>query len=148
MELKARITEDMKTAMKSGDKEKLATIRLILSAFKQIEVDERIVLDDTRCLAILEKMLKQRRDSISQFEAAARQDLVAKEQSEVAVIEAYMPAKMSEAEIDTVVAATIHETAATSGKDMGKVMAAIKPKLQGKADMQLVSARIKASLGA
>jgi uncharacterized protein YqeY len=137
--------------MKSGDKDKLATLRLIQAAIKQAEIDnrsggERPELDDAQVLAVLEKMLKQRRDSIAQFEAAGRQDLVDKEKAEVRVIEAYMPARMSEAELDALIREVIAETGATGAKDMGKVMAAMKQKATGRADMQLVSARVKALL--
>jgi uncharacterized protein YqeY len=151
MSLKTRLLDDVKTAMKSGDKEKLATLRLIQAAIKQAEIDnrsggERPELDDAQVLAVLEKMLKQRRDSIAQFEAAGRQDLVDKEKAEVRVIEAYMPARMSEAELDALIREVIAETGATGAKDMGKVMAAMKQKATGRADMQLVSARVKALL--
>lgn len=151
MSLKTRLLDDVKTAMKSGDKDKLATLRLIQAAIKQAEIDnrsggERPELDDAQVLAVLEKMLKQRRDSIAQFEAAGRQDLVDKEKAEVRVIEAYMPARMSEAELDALIREVIAETGATGAKDMGKVMAAMKQKATGRADMQLVSARVKALL--
>jgi uncharacterized protein YqeY len=151
MSLKTRLLDDVKTAMKSGDKEKLATLRLIQAAIKQAEIDnrsggERPELDDAQVLAVLEKMLKQRRDSIAQFEAAGRQDLVDKEKAEVRVIEAYMPARMSEAELDALIREVIAETGATGAKDLGKVMAAMKQKATGRADMQLVSARVKALL--
>ena len=151
MSLKTRLMDDVKAAMKGGDKERLATLRLIQAAIKQVEIDtrsegERLELDDNQVLTVLEKMLKQRRDSIQQFEAAARQDLADKEKSEVVVIEAYMPQRLSEAEIDDLVRATIAETGATGAKDMGKVMAAMKQKAAGRADMTLVSARVKALL--
>lgn len=146
-ELKARITEDMKAAMKSGARGKLETIRLILAALKQREVDERIVLTDAQVLEALTKMLKQRKDSIEQFGAAGRQDLVDKEQAEVTVIQAYMPTALSEAELDAMITAAIAESGASSGKDMGKVIALVKPRAAGRADMQQVSARIKAKLG-
>jgi uncharacterized protein YqeY len=146
MTLKERITEDMKTAMRAGEKERLGTIRLILAAIKQREVDERITLDDTQVLAALEKMIKQRKESITQFESGGRADLVAKEKSELAVLQAYLPAQMSDAEIDAVIAAAVTESGATSIKDMGKVMALVKAKAQGKADMGAVSARIKQKL--
>jgi uncharacterized protein YqeY len=145
-ELKARITEDMKASMKSGDRGRLDTIRLILAALKQREVDERIVLSDTHVLEALGKMLKQRRDSIEQFTAAGRTDLADKEAAEVLVIQSYMPAALSDAEIDAVIAEAISETSASSAKDMGKVIAAVKSKVAGKADMQVVSARVKAKL--
>jgi uncharacterized protein YqeY len=146
MSLKERIQEDMKTAMRGGEKERLATVRLILAAIKQREVDERIVLDDTQVLSVLEKMLKQRRESITQFEAGGRADLVAKETAELAVISAYLPAQLGEAELDAMIQAAIAETGATSIKDMGKVMGLIKSKAQGRADMGAVGARIKARL--
>ncbi|HEY8509935.1 MAG TPA: GatB/YqeY domain-containing protein [Steroidobacteraceae bacterium] len=147
MALKERITEDMKSAMRSGDKERLATIRLILAAIKQREVDERVVLDDTQVLAVLDKMVKQRREAIAQFESGGRQDLVAKEAAELAVIQSYLPAQLSEAELDAIINEAISSTGATSIKDMGKVMGAIKGKVQGRADMGAVSARIKQRLG-
>jgi uncharacterized protein YqeY len=147
MPLKDRITEDMKTAMRAGEKERLATIRLILAALKQREVDERITLDDTQVLAVLEKMVKQRREAISQFEAGGRADLVAKETAEIAVLQAYMPAQMSSADSDALIAQAIASTGASSIKDMGKVMAVVKAKAQGRADMGALSARIKQKLG-
>jgi uncharacterized protein YqeY len=146
MPLKERITEDMKTAMRAGEKERLATIRLIMAAIKQREVDERISLDDSQVLAAIEKMIKQRREAIIQFEAGGRADLVAKETAEIAILQAYLPAQMSEAEIDGVIAEAIASTGAASIKDMGKVMAAVKAKAQGRADMGAVSARIKQKL--
>jgi uncharacterized protein YqeY len=147
MALKERITEDMKSAMRSGEKERLATIRLILAAIKQREVDERVVLDDTQVLAVLDKMVKQRREAISQFESGGRADLAAKEAAELAVIQSYLPAQLSEAELDALIVEAIASTGATSVKDMGKVMGAIKGKVQGRADMGAVSARIKQRLG-
>jgi uncharacterized protein YqeY len=144
--LKDRITEDMKTAMRAGEKERLATIRLILSAIKQREVDERITLDDSQVLAAIEKMIKQRKEAITQFEAGGRADLVAKEQAEIVILQTYLPAQMSEAEIDALIAESIASTGAASIKDMGKVMAAVKAKAQGRADMGAVSARIKQKL--
>src|SRR5215470_13189998 len=146
MALKERITEDMKSAMRSGDKERLATIRLALAAIKQREVDERITLDDAQVLAVLEKMIKQRREAITQFEAGGRADLVAKETAEIGVLQGYLPAQMSEAELDALISAAIAASGASSMKDMGKVMAAVKPKAQGRADMGAVSARIKQRL--
>lgn len=145
-ELKARITEDMKAAMKAGERGRLDTIRLILAALKQREVDERIVLSDAHVLEALGKMLKQRRDSIEQFTAAGRTDLADKEAAEVAVIQLYMPAALSDAEIDAAIDQAIAETGASSARDMGKVIAAVKPKVAGKADMQAVSARVKSRL--
>ena len=148
MSLKERIQEDMKSAMRSGEKEKLANIRLILSAVKQREVDERIVLDDTQVLAVIEKMVKQRKESIVQFEAGGRADLVAKESAELALLQAYLPEQLGEAELDALVAAAIAATGAASIKDMGKVMAQVKAAAAGRADMGAVSARIKARLSA
>jgi uncharacterized protein len=144
--LKAKLMEDIKTAMKSGDKDRLATLRLMSSEVKQIEIDTRATLDDAAVLSIFEKMLKKRRDSIDQFKAANRQDLVDKESAEVLVIQSYMPEQLSDAELDAAISAAIAETQAASGKDMGKVIALLKPKLAGRADMQVVSARVKAKL--
>ncbi len=144
--IKDKILEDMKTAMRAQEKERLATIRLILAALKQSEVDERIVLTDEQILAILNKMIKQRRDSISQFEAGNRVDLAEKETEEVQVIQQYLPTQLSEAEIEQAVAAAIQESGAASAKDMGKVMGVLKSKLQGKADMTVVSAKVKEKL--
>ena len=146
MPLKDRITEDMKGAMRAGEKERLGTIRLVLAAIKQREVDERITLDDGQVLAVLEKMIKQRKESIAQFESGGRADLVAKEQAELAILQVYLPAQMSEAEIDALIAEAVAATGATSIKDMGKVMGIVKAKAQGKADMGAVSARIKQKL--
>ena len=146
MALKERITEDMKAAMKAADKERLGTIRLALAAIKQREVDERITLDDAQVLAVLDKMIKQRREAITQFQSGGRADLVAKETVEIAVLQAYLPAQMSEAELDELIAQSIAATGATSVKDMGKVMALVKPKAQGRADLGAVSARIKQKL--
>lgn len=136
----------MKAAMKGGDKSRLAVIRLILAAIKQVEVDERIALDDTRTLQVLDKMLKQRRESIRQFADAGRNDLVAIEEAEVLVIQDFMPQALTEAEIDGMVKAAVTESGAESVKDMGKVMALLKGKMQGRADMSVVSAKIKAAL--
>jgi uncharacterized protein YqeY len=146
MSLKERITEDMKASMRSGDKERLAGIRLVLAAIKQREVDERIQLDDTQVLAVLEKMIKQRRESITQFEAGGRADLVARESAELAVLQAYLPAQLSDAEVEGAIRAAIASTGATSMKDMGKVMAAVRPQVQGRTDMGALSARIKGLL--
>jgi uncharacterized protein len=146
MALKDRVTEDMKTAMRAGDKERLATIRLILAAVKQREVDERITLDDSQVLAAIEKMIKQRKEAITQFAAGGRADLVAKETAEIGILQGYLPAQMSDAEIDTLIAEAIASTGAASIKDMGKVMGAVKAKAQGRADMGAVSARIKQKL--
>jgi uncharacterized protein len=146
MTLKERITEDMKTAMRAGEKDRLATVRLILAAIKQREVDERIMLDDTQVLAVLEKMAKQRKESITQFASGGRADLVAKEQAELALVQGYLPAQMSEAELDGIIAEAIASTGAASIKDMGKVMGVVKTKAAGRADMGAVGARIKAKL--
>lgn len=148
MTVKEQIQEDMKTAMRNQDKERLATIRLILAALKQREVDERITLTDADVYSILDKMVKQRRDSISQFEAGNRPDLAEKEAAELTVIQAYLPAQLSEAEINTLIEAAIQESGAASMRDMGKVMAILKPKIQGRADVGAVSAKIKAKLPA
>ncbi|HXY97081.1 MAG TPA: GatB/YqeY domain-containing protein [Steroidobacteraceae bacterium] len=146
MALKERITEDMKAAMKAADKERLGTIRLALAAIKQREVDERITLDDAQVLAVLDKMIKQRREAIAQFQSGGRADLVAKETAEIGVLQAYLPSQMTEAEIDELIAQSIAATGATTVKDMGKVMALVKPKAQGRADLGAVSARIKQKL--
>jgi len=147
MALRERITEDMKSAMRAGAKERLAAIRLALAAIKQREVDERITLDDSQVLAVLDKMIKQRREAISQFESGGRADLVARETAEIAVLQGYLPAQMSEAEVDALIAEAITATGAASVKDMGKVMAVVKPRAQGRADMGAISARIKQKLG-
>lgn len=141
-----RIKDAMKAAMKSGDKAKLGVIRLILSAIKQVEVDERIVLDDERTISVLDKMLKQRRESIKQFSDAGRADLVAIEEAEVVVIQEFLPQALTDAEIDVMVSAAVTESGAGSVKDMGKVMALLKGKMQGRADMSVVSNKIKAAL--
>ena len=146
MTLKERLTEDMKAAMKGGDKERLGVIRLVNAAIKQREVDERVMLDDAQVLAVMEKMLKQRRDSVSQFEAAGRADLVAVENFEIGVIEAYLPAKLSEDELDALIVAAIAETGAAGPKDMGKVMGLVKARAAGRADMGKASERIKQKL--
>ncbi len=146
MTLKERITEDMKSAMRAGEKERLATIRLALAAIKQREVDERITLDDGQVLAVLEKMIKQRKEAISQFQAGGRADLVAKETAEIAVLEAYLPARLSDAQLDALIAGAIASTGASSAKDMGKVMAMVRSQAQGRADMGVVSARVKEKL--
>ena len=147
MSLRERITEDMKTAMRSGDKERLGHIRMLQAAIKQREVDERITLDDAQVLAVLEKMLKQRRESIAQYESGGRADLAAKESAEIAVLQAYMPVQLSEAELDALIAAAIAQTGAATIKDMGKVMGVVKSQAAGRADMGAVGARIKARLG-
>lgn len=143
MSMKQQLTEDMKAAMKAGEKHKLGVIRLINAAIKQREVDERIELDDTAVIAVLDKMVKQRKDSVSQYEAANREDLAEIERSEIVVIEAYLPAKMGEAEIVAAIQAAIAETGASGPADMGKLMGALKPKLAGQADMGLVSKLVK-----
>ncbi len=147
MALKDRLTEDMKTAMRAADKERLGTVRLALAAIKQREVDERVSLDDAQVLGVIEKMIKQRREAIAQFHTGGRADLVAKETAEIAVLQQYLPAQMSEAEIEALIAAAIQSTGAASVKDMGKVMAVVKAKAQGRTDMGALSARIKQKLG-
>jgi uncharacterized protein YqeY len=146
MAVKERIQDDMKSAMRSGEKERLATIRLILAAIKLREVDERIQLDDVQTLSIIEKMVKQRRESIAQFEAGGRADLVAKENAELVLLEAYLPQRLSETEVDALIDAAIAQTGAASMKDMGKVVAHVKTAAQGRADMGAVSSRVKARL--
>ncbi len=146
MSLKEQITEDMKNAMRAKDTSRLGTIRLLLAAMKQKEVDERVELDDAAVIAIVEKLIKQRKDSISQFQAANRDDLVAIENAELVVLQAYMPAQMSEAEVAAVVAKVVAEVGASGPQDMGKVMGVVKPQLAGKADMGIVSAQVKAAL--
>jgi len=148
MTLKERITEDMKTAMRSGEKDRLAVIRLLQAAIKQREVDERIVLDDVQVTSVLEKMIKQRKESVVAFEKGGRADLVDKENAEIAVLQPYLPAQLSDAELDALIAEAISSTGAASIKDMGKVMGVVKAKAAGKADMGAVGARIKAKLGA
>jgi uncharacterized protein YqeY len=147
MSLKERILEDVKSAMRSGEKERLAILRLITAAIKQREVDERITLDDVQVLSVIEKMIKQRKESIVQFEAGGRADLVAKEQAELTTLVAYQPTQLSDAEVDGLIAAAIAATGATSIKDMGKVVANVKAAAAGRADMAAVSARVKAKLG-
>lgn len=142
--LKERIKDDMKASMKGGDKARLGVIRMMLAAVKQIEVDERIELDDARVTLVLDKMLKQRRESIKQFRDAGRDDLADIEEAEVLVIQDFMPQPLTEAEVDAMVANAIAESGATSVKDMGAVMAILKPQMQGRVDMAVVSARIKA----
>jgi uncharacterized protein YqeY len=145
--LKERITDDMKAAMRAGEKERLAVIRMITAAIKQREVDERIVLDDAQVLSVLEKMIKQRKESVVQFQAGNRQDLVDKESAEISLLQAYMPSRLSDAEVDALIADAVAATGAASIKDMGKVMGIIKAKAQGRADMAAVGAKIKAKLG-
>lgn len=148
MSLKQKITEDMKAAMRTGDTKQRDTIRLLQAAIKQREVDERIVLDDPAVIAVIEKMLKQRKDSIAQYEAAQRLDLANIEKEEVVILGAYMPQALSDSEIDVLVTEAISETNAAGMQDMGKVMAILKPKLAGRADMSKVSALIKAKISA
>ena len=146
MSLKSQVVEDMKTAMRAKDAARLSTIRMLLAAIKQREVDERIELTDADVLTIIDKMIKQRRDSITQFEAGKREDLAAIERAEVALLAGYMPARLADAEIDALIAEAIASTGASGMAGMGKVMALLKPKLAGRADMGAVSARIKAKL--
>jgi uncharacterized protein YqeY len=147
MSLKERITDDMKAAMRSGEKERLGVIRMITSAIKQREVDERITLDDAQVLSVLDKMIKQRKESLVQFQAGNRQDLVDKETAEITLLQGYLPSQLSEAEVDALIGDAVAATGASSIKDMGKVMAIIKAKAQGRADMAAVGAKIKAKLG-
>ncbi len=147
MSLKDRITDDMKDAMRAKDSERLGLIRMITSAIKQIEVDERITLDDARVFSVIEKMIKTRKESIVQFQAGNRADLVEKENKEITLLQAYLPTQLSEAELDAMIAAAIAEAGATSMKEMGKVVAIVKTNAQGRADMGAVSAKIKAKLG-
>jgi uncharacterized protein YqeY len=147
MSLKERITDDMKAAMRSGEKERLGVIRMITSAIKQREVDERISLDDTQVLSVLEKMVKQRKESLVQFQAGNRQDLVDKEAAEITLLQGYLPSQLSDTEIDALIKDAIAASGAASIKDMGKVMGLIKGKAQGRADMAAVGAKIKAKLG-
>jgi uncharacterized protein YqeY len=144
--LKERINEDMKAAMRASDKERLSTIRMTQAAIKQREVDERTTLDDAQVVAVIEKMVKQRRESVAQFEQGGRADLADKEQREIAVLQAYLPEPLSETELDAIIREAIAESGASSMKDMGKVMAAVKSRAAGRADMGAVSARIKAAL--
>jgi uncharacterized protein len=146
MELREQLNEDIKTAMKAREAEKLAALRLLLSAVKQREVDERITLDAAGVIAVIEKMLKQRKDSIEQFEKAGRTDLADKEKFEVGVLSAYLPKQLSEAEVAAIIAEAVTASGATSAADMGKVMALVKPRVAGKADMGKISALVKAKL--
>lgn len=148
MSLKQRIQDDMKAAMKAGEKERLGVIRLILAAIKQREVDERIQLDDAQVVAVLDKMVKQRRESIAQYSAAGRQDLVDSESVELSIIQTYLPQPLGENELEALIKEAIDETAASTIGDMGKVMAWLRPKVQGRADMTAVSARIRSLLSA
>jgi uncharacterized protein YqeY len=147
MTLKGQIQDDMKTAMKAGDKDRLKVVRLIIAAIKQIEIDQRTELDDAAVLGVLNKMVKQRRDSIEQFRNGGRDDLADIEQDEISVIENYLPEQMSDEELDAMVNAAISETGAESIRDMGKVMGAIKAKAEGRADMAAVGAKVKTILG-
>jgi uncharacterized protein YqeY len=144
--LKQRLTDDMKAALKAGDKQRLGVIRLINAAIKQREVDERIELNDTEVLAVLDKMVKQRRDSVAQYEAAGREDLAAAERFEITVCQAYLPAALSAAEITALIDEAVAATGAESMRDMGKLMAVLRPKLQGRADMGVVSQQVKERL--
>ncbi|HSJ97809.1 MAG TPA: GatB/YqeY domain-containing protein [Myxococcota bacterium] len=146
MALRERLNEDIKVAMKAREQERLATLRLMLAAVKQREVDERVTLDDAGVVAVVEKMIKQRRESIAQYEKAARQDLADREKAEIAVLEGYLPQQLSAAEIEAVVAEAVAATGARSAADMGKVMGVVKPRLAGRADMGKVSALVKAKL--
>jgi len=146
MTLKARITEDMKTAMKAKETARLAAIRLLLAAIKQKEVDERCELDDNGAIAVIEKLVKQRKDSVTQYQAAGRQDLADAEQAEITILGAYLPEKMGSAEVAAAVAAAVAETGAAGPAEMGKLMAVLKPRLAGKADMAEVSRLVKAAL--
>ncbi len=146
MSLKERIMEDMKSSMRSGEKDRLGLIRMLQSAIKQREVDERIQLDDAQVLSVIEKAIKTRRESVVHFEAGGRADLVAKENAEIALLQAYLPSQLSAAEVDALIASAIKDTGAASVKDMGKVMAAVKAQAAGRADMSAVSARIKTLL--
>ena len=147
MALKERITEDMKAAMRARETKRLGTIRMIQAAIKQREVDERVVLDDTQVLAVIEKMIKMRKESVVQFTSGGRADLAAKETQEIEQLQAYLPAQLSAAELDALIAESIAESGAASIKDMGKAMALLKQKAQGRADMAAVSAQLKAKLG-
>jgi len=147
MSLKGQITEDMKSALKAGDKDRLKVVRLIMAAIKQVEVDQRIDLDDTAVLTVLDKMVKQRRDSVEQFQKGNRDDLADIELAEIVVLEDYLPEQLSDAEVDTMIDAAISSTSADSIRDMGKVMGQIKAKAAGRADMGAVGAKVKARLG-
>ena len=147
MSLKARITEDMKSAMRAGEKDRLSCIRMLQAGIKQREVDERIELDDAQVLAVIDKMIKQRRESVAQFQAGNRADLVAKETAEIDVLTGYLPAQLGDTELAALVKDAIVASGAASMKDMGKVMGILKPKVQGRADMGALSARIKTALG-
>lgn len=146
MSLKDRVTEDMKAAMRARDSERLGTIRMITAAIKQREVDERITLDDTQVLSVIEKMIKTRKESIVQFRSGGREDLVARETREIELLQGYLPSQLSESEVDALIQQAIAESGATSIKDMGKAMALLKQKAQGRTDMAAASARLKAKL--
>jgi len=147
MSLKARITEDMKAAMRAGEKDRLSCIRMVQAGIKQREVDERITLDDAQVLSVIDKMIKQRRESVTQFEAGKRPDLVAKESAEIELLTGYLPAQLDAAELDGMIREAIAATGASSMKEMGKVMGLLKPKVQGRTDIGALSARIKTALG-
>jgi hypothetical protein len=147
MSLKARITEDMKAAMRSGEKDRLSCIRMLQAGIQQREVDERVTLDDSQVLSVIDRMIKQRRESVAQFEAGKRADLVAKESAEIAVLSAYLPAQLNDAELDALIREAIAATGAATMKDMGKVMGMLKPRVQGRTDIGALSARIKSVLG-
>ena len=147
MTLKARITEDMKTAMRSGEKDRLSCIRMLQAGIQQREVDERITLDDAQVLAVIDKMIKQRRESVVQFEAGKRSDLVAKESAEIAWLTQYLPARLGDAELEALIREAIAATGAASMKEMGKVMGLLKPKVLGRTDIGALSARVKTALG-
>ena len=147
MTLKARITEDMKTAMRSGEKDRLSCIRMLQAGIQQREVDERITLDDAQVLAVIDKMIKQRRESVVQFEAGKRADLAAKESAEIAWLTHYLPAQLGDAELEALIREAIAATGASSMKEMGKVMGVLKPRVQGRTDIGALSARIKTALG-
>lgn len=148
MDLKLRLQNDIKTAMRGGDKLGLITLRMLSAAIKQREIDERIVLDEAQVLAVVEKLIKQRREAATQYEAGNRADLADKELAEIALLQAYLPEPLSEAELDALIEGALAETGAASVKDMGRIMATLKPAIQGRADMAIVSARVKGRLGA
>jgi len=147
MSLKDRITEDMKAAMRAGEKDRLSCIRMLQAGIQQREVDERIKLDDAQVLAVIDKMIKQRRESVAQFEAGKRADLVAKESAEIALLSSYLPAQLSDAELAAMIKEAVAATGASSMKEMGKVMGWLKPRVQGRTDIGALSTRIKAALG-
>lgn len=148
MDLKLRLQNDIKTAMRGGDKLGLITLRMLSAAIKQREIDERIVLDDAQILSVVEKQIKQRREAATQYEAGNRTDLAAKELAEIVLLQAYLPEPLSESELDALIEGALAEIGAASIKDMGRIMAALKPAIQGRADMAIVSARVKGRLGA